>query len=105
MEVKNLQLKKGYQQEPVHLTVADFKFGNSIIRYTHALLTVTNPDDRQTWIAFLMRTIETPGQDTVGEMIKTWVGRTTCGECELTDLINKDRKMLVKQILQEDNEE
>ena len=46
-----------------------------------------------------------PGESVIGEMIKTWVGSTALCEDELHELINEDREMLVKQILQEEDEE
>ena len=105
MEMNNLELKKGYQQMPSHCAIAEFQFGNAKIKYTHVLNQLTLDRDRGLWIGYLIRTIEMPGENMIGEMIKTWVGNTALHEDELHELINKDREMLVKQILQEEDEE
>lgn len=106
MEMNNLELKKGYQQMPSHCAIAEFQFGNAKIKYTHVLNQLTLDRDRGLWTGYLIRTIEMPGENVIGEMIKTWVGSTALHENELHELINKDREMLAKQIIQEeDNEE
>lgn len=103
--MENLEIKKGYQQMPSHYAIAEFEFGNAKIKYTHVLNQLTLDQDRRLWTGYLMRTIEMPGESVIGEIIKTWVGRTALHENELHSLINKDREMLVKQILQEEDEE
>ncbi len=103
--MEDLELKKSCQQAPAHLIMADFKFGNMTIRYTNVLLKLTNPEGGIVWTAFLMRTIEMPGEDIMGEVIKTWVAPCGIYSEEITKLINKDREMLVKQLLQEEDEE
>lgn len=103
--MENLEIKKGYQQMPSHIAVAEFGFGNAKIKYTHVLNQLTLDRDRGLWTGYLIRTIEMPGESVIGEMIKTWVGSTALHEDELHELINKDREMLVKQILQEEDEE
>lgn len=103
--MENLEIKKGYQQMPSHIAVAEFEFGNAKIKYTHVLNQLTLDRDRGLWTAYLIRTIELPGESVIGEMIKTWVGSTALHEDELHSLINKDREMLVKQLLQEEDEE
>lgn len=105
MEINNLELKKGYQQMPSHCAIAEFQFGNAKIKYTHVLNQLTLDRDRGLWTGYLIRTIEMPGESVIGEMIKTWVGSTALHEDELHELINEDREMLVKQILQEEDEE
>ena len=105
MEMKKLELKKGYQQMPSHCAIAEFQFENAKIKYTHVLNQLTLDRDRGLWTGYLIRTIEMPGKNVIGEMIKTWVGSTAWHEDELHELINKDRKMLVKQILQEEDKE
>nr|DAG99126.1 MAG TPA: hypothetical protein [Crassvirales sp.] len=105
MEMKNLELKKGYQQMPSHCAIAEFQFGNAKIKYTHVLNQLTLDRDRGLWTGYLIRTIEMPGENVIGKMIKTWVGSTALHEDELHELINKDREMLAKQILQEENNE
>lgn len=103
--MENLELKKGYQQMTSHCAIAEFQFGNAKIKYTHVLNQLTLDRDRRLRTAYLIRTIELPGESVIGEMIKTWVGSTALHEDDLHKLINEDRGMLVKQILQEDNEE
>ena len=103
--MENLELKKGYQQMPSHIVMGEFEFGNAKIKYTHVLNQLTLDRDRELWTGYLIRTIEMPGKSVIGEMIKTWVGSTALHEDELHSLINKDREMLVKQILQEEDEE
>lgn len=103
--MENLEIKKGYQQMPSHIAVAEFEFGNAKIKYTHVLNQLTLDRDRGLWTAYLIRTIELSGESVIGEMIKTWVGSTALHEDELHEIINEDRGMLVRQILQEDNEE
>lgn len=103
--MENLELKKGCQQMPSHCVIAEFQFGNAKIKYTHVLNQLTLDRDRRLWTGYLIRTIELPGESVIGEMIKTWVGSTALHEDELHSLINEDREMLVKQILQEEDEE
>ena len=103
--MENLEIKKGYQQMPSHCAIAEFQFGNAKIKYTHILNQLTLDRDRGLWTAYLIRTIEMPGEGVIGEMIKTWVGSTALHEDELHKLINEDREMLVKQIPQEEDEE
>ena len=90
---------------PSHCAIAEFQFGNAKIKYTHILNQLTLDRDRGLWTAYLIRTIEMPGEGVIGEMIKTWVGSTALHEDELHKLINEDREMLVKQIPQEEDEE
>lgn len=103
--MENLEIKKGYQQMPSHCAIAEFQFGNAKVKYTHVLNQLTLDRDRGLWTGYLIRTIEMPGESVIGEMIKTWVDKTPSYENDLHKLINKDREMLVKQILQEDNDE
>lgn len=102
--MENLEIKKDYQQMPSLIAVAEFEFGNAKIKYTHVLNQLTLDRDRGLWTAYLIRTIELPGESVIGEMIKKWVGSTALHEDELHKLINEDREMLVKQILQEPEE-
>lgn len=105
MEMKNLELKRGYQQIASHKTIASFKFANMNVQYTYVMSQVEIDEERAIYAGYLMRTIKGPDLKVMGEMIKTWVDKTPSYEDDLHKLINEDREMLVKQILQEDNEE
>ena len=105
MEMKNLELKKGYQQIASHKTIASFKLANMKVQYTYIMSQVELDEERAVYAGFLMRTIKGPDLKVIGEMIKTWVDKTPSYEDDLHKLINQDREMLVKQILQEEDEE
>nr|DAG99244.1 MAG TPA: hypothetical protein [Crassvirales sp.] len=106
MEMKDLELKAGNQHIQSFFKMAQFKLGNVIVEYRHVLQVIPGPEEEGVWVAFLMRTIKAKGENYIGEVIGSWVGRgASRTDPELTDLINKDREMLLKQILQEDNEE
>lgn len=105
MEMKNLELKRGYQQIASHKTIAGFKFANMNVQYTYVMSQVEIDEERAIYAGYLMRTIKGPDLKVMGEMIKTWVDKTPSYEDDLHKLINKDREMLAKQILQEEDEE
>lgn len=99
--MKNLELKRGYQQINSHKAIAIFKFANMKIQYTYVMSQVDLDGTRTVYAGFLMRTVKAPDEKVMGEMIKTWVDKTPSYEDDLHRLINEDREMLVKQILQE----
>ena len=51
--MENLEIKKGYQQMPSHIAVAEFGFGNANIKYTHVLNQLTLDRDRGLWTGYL----------------------------------------------------
>lgn len=103
--MKNLELKRGYQQIASHKTIASFKFANMNIQYTYVMSQVEIDEERAIYAGFLMRTIKGPDLKVIGEMIKTWVDKTPSYEDDLHKLINQDREMLAEQILNGGNTE